>query len=713
MVEDRSKQPDTLLVQYWHILKKRRLIVFSFTGLLVLTVVIATAMSTRYYSAAAVVEISPRAPQVFDVEEVTEIGTSSAPAELRAYYGTQYRILQSRRLMAAAIDVLQTEHGVDDFDNLEKPEKFLKAHLSLNPQPDTNLVHIVIEYPDPEKAALFADVIAQVYMEQNLERASTAAEQALMELADVKDDYEQRKRANDEIVTTFRHENNLLGIDERYNSTLTSLGEVQTAWNETHTARISADAEYQELRRLQRAESWEPLVTHLAREDGILDTMQASHMALVQEQIRLQIRYLPDHPAMMQVEAELEGSNEQLHQRAAEIISAKRAALDVLVRQESTLGERLKELEDEVEDLERKRVELQILQTKAERDEELYKGLERRMSEVSLSRLVQANNITIIDRAIPSDGPVRPNMPVNVMMALVLGLLGGAALSFLAEYLDNTVKSREDLERIVGVPMLGYVPRIDPAEMEALPSNRDRAIFVNARPRSSVAECLRSVRTNIMFRTQQHAGHLPFRTFLVTSAAPREGKSFMSSNLSTIVAMTGSRVLLIDADLRRPNIHRLFDVPNDVGLSNVLTGEMTLEQVIRPSHVPDLDIIVAGPIPPNPAELLGSDRMKNIKSQIRGYDVVLIDTPPVTIVADPLVLTPLADGLLLVVESNRTSKSLVTQAVSRLEEMSTRILGAVVNKLDVQRTGYGYNYYYADYGYYSEEEYEEQTRKLG
>jgi capsular exopolysaccharide synthesis family protein len=228
-----------------------------------------------------------------------------------------------------------------------------------------------------------------------------------------------------------------------------------------------------------------------------------------------------------------------------------------------------------------------------------------------------------------------------------------------------------------------------------------------------VAECLRSVRTNIMFRTQQHAGHLPFRTFLVTSAAPREGKSFMSSNLSTIVAMTGSRVLLIDADLRRPNIHRLFDVPNDAGLSDVLTGNLTLEQVIRPTHVPGLDIVVAGPIPPNPAELLGNDRMKNIKSQIRGYDVVLIDTPPVTIVADPLVLTPLADGLLLVVESNRTSKSLVTQAVSRLEEMSTRILGAVVNKLDVQRTGYGYNYYHADYGYYSEEEYEEQTRKLG
>lgn len=713
MVSDRSKQPDTLLLQYWHLLKKRRLIVFSFTGLLLITVVISTAMSTRYFSAAAVVEISPRAPQVFDVEEVTEVGTSSAPAELRAYYGTQYRILQSRKLMADAIHVLQSEHGITDFDNLEKPENFLRNHLSLNPQADTNLVHIVIEYPDPDKAALFADVIAEAYMAQNLRRASDAAERALQELSGVKDDYEQRKRDNAEVVNSFKHEHNLLGIDERYNSTLTSLGEVQSAWNETHTDRISTEAEYQELRRLQRSGSWDQVTTHLAQDDGILDAMQARHMELMQEKNRLQITYLPEHPSMVQIEAELEGSSALLRERVAELISSKKASLDVLVHQETTLRERLSELEEQVEHLDRNRVDLQILLTRAERDEELYKGLERRMSEVSLSQLIQANNISIIDKAIASDSPVRPNMPVNVAMALVLGLLGGAALSFLAEYLDNTVKSREDLERIVGVPMLGYVPRIDPAEMDALPSPRDRSIFVHARPRSSVAECLRSVRTNIMFRTQQHAGHLPFRTFLVTSAAPREGKSFMSSNLSTIVAMTGSRVLLIDADLRRPNIHRLFDVPNDAGLSDVLTGHLTLEQVIRPTHVPGLDIVVAGPIPPNPAELLGSDRMKNIKSQIRGYDVVLIDTPPVTIVADPLVLTPLADGLLLVVESNRTSKSLVTQAVSRLEEMSTRILGAVVNKLDVQRTGYGYNYYYADYGYYSEEEYEEQTRKLG
>jgi capsular exopolysaccharide synthesis family protein len=713
MIQDQSRQPETLLIQYWHILKKRQLIIGSFTGLLLITVIIATAMSTRYYSAAAVVEISPRAPQVFEVEQVTEMGTSSSPAELRAYYGTQYRILQSRKVMALSIEKLEGEYGVTDFEDVEKPAAFLKSHLRLSPQAETNLVHIVIEYPDAARAALFANVIANVYKGQNLQSAQDAATEALELLQAQREDFEARKIASEHEVHEFKRDNGLLGVDERYNTTLESLSEVQAVWNNAHTDRIAAEAEYRELDGKVRSGRWELLTTHLASTDNILDSMQAHYVSLQQEEIRLSVRYLDQHPEMVRIRAEMDGVMGQIQGRVDELVSARKSDLDVIARRESALGKRLNALEAEVEALDEKRIELEALKNVAERDEEFFKSLDRRRSEVDLSKLVQANNVRVVDAAIPGDKPVRPNMPVNIVMALVMGLLGGAALSFLAEYLDSTVKSRDDLERIVGVPMIGYVPMIDPAELEALASNRDRSIFVNARPRSAVAECLRSIRTNIMFRTQQRAGHLPFRTLLVTSAAPREGKSFMSSNLATIIAMTGSRVLLIDADLRRPNVHRLFEISDEKGLSDVLSGGRSLESVIIPSHVSGLDLVVAGPIPPNPSELLGNERMQNIKSMIRGYDVVIIDTPPVTVVADPMVLTPLADGVLLVVESNRTSKSLVTQAVSRLEQVSSRILGAVVNKLDVQKTGYGYSYYYEDYGYYSEEEYEEQTRKLG
>ncbi|MEL6341918.1 MAG: polysaccharide biosynthesis tyrosine autokinase [Myxococcota bacterium] len=713
MIQDESRQPEMLLLQYWHVLKKRRLIVIAFTGMLVLTVIVATSASTRYYSAATVVEISSRAPQVFEVEEVTEMGTTSQPTELRSYYGTQYRILQSRHLMEMAIERLQTDHGITDFDTLEKPAAFLRQHLTLSPQPDTNLVHVVIEYPDPDKAALFANTVAEVYKEQNIERTREAASEALEWLKERRTVYEARKLQSDERVHNYKHEHDLLGVDERYNTTLESLAEVQQAWGKANTARIAADAEVRTLRTQARGDGWETLVPHLSQSNETLSSTNDRYVELQQEELRLRARYKDGWPAVEANKAELDGVRQQLKAQVTQIINAQNASLRLLAERENALHARLEELEDEVEALDKKRIELQFLKNAADRDEELYKSLDRRMSEVDLSQFVQANNIRIVDMAIPSQNVVRPNMLVNVAMALILGLLGGGALAFLAEYLDNTVKSRDDLERIIGVPMLGYVPMIPPGELEALNSNRDRAIFVNARPRSAVAECLRSIRTNIMFRTQQRAGHLPFRTLVITSAAPREGKSFMSSNLATIIAMTGSRVLLIDADLRRPRIHRLFEVPNDRGLSDVLSGEAPIEDVIINSHVSGLDLVVAGAIPPNPSELLGNERMQNIKSMIRGYDIVMIDTPPVTVVADPMVLTPLADGVILVVESNRTSKSMVTQAASRLEQMGSNTLGAVVNKLDVKRTGYGYNYYSEDYGYYSEEEYEEQTRKLG
>ena len=572
MIQDQSRQPETLLIQYWHILKKRQLIIGSFTGLLLITVIIATAMSTRYYSAAAVVEISPRAPQVFEVEQVSEMGTTSSPAELRAYYGTQYRILQSRKVMELSIAKLERQYGVTDFEDVEKPAAFLKSHLRLSPQAETNLVHIVIEYPDADRAALFANAIADVYKEHNLQSAQDAATEALELLQAQREDFEERKIISEREVYEFKRDNGLLGVDERYNTTLESLSEVQGAWNNAHTDRIAAEAEYRELAGKVRAGRWAQLTTHLATTDNILDSMQAHYVSLEQEEIRLSVRYLDQHPEMVRIRAEMAGVMEQIQGRVDELVSARKSDLDVISRRETALGKRLQALESEVESLDEKRIELETLKNVADRDEEFFKSLDRRRSEVDLSKLVQANNVRVVDAAIPGDSPVRPNMPVNIAMALVMGLLGGAALSFLAEYLDSTVKSRDDLERIVGVPMLGYVPMIDPAELEALASNRDRSIFVNARPRSAVAECLRSIRTNIMFRTQQRAGHLPFRTLLVTSAAPREGKSFMSSNLATIIAMTGSRVLLIDADLRRPNVHRLFEISDEKGLSDVLSG---------------------------------------------------------------------------------------------------------------------------------------------
>ena len=274
------------------------------------------------------------------------------------------------------------------------------------------------------------------------------------------------------------------------------------------------------------------------------------------------------------------------------------------------------------------------------------------------------------------------------------------------EYVDSTIKSREDLEEVVGVPFLGAVPVLTTTDLLSLENERDRNIYVNARPRSTAAEALRSIRTNILFRTPDNG---PQKRLLIASAVPREGKSFISSNLATIIAMTGSRVLLIDADLRRPTQHKLFDLGNEVGVSSVLVDGLPIEKAIKRTHVKGLDLMSSGPRPVNPAELLGSPSMTRMLDSLSMYDFLIIDSSPIGAVADPLILSRFVDGVLMVIESNKTNRDHVLQCRSRMAEVKANVLGAIVNKLDIRRTGYGYYYYYDYNSTYGDPPEERQT----
>ncbi len=704
--EPQQGHAEALLVHYWYVLKKRKLVVFSFMGFLALTVTIATLLATPYYSATALVEISPKAPTVLEVDAVTDFVTASTGQELRNYYATQYKIIQSRSVMERAVKILQEEEGITDFDHVDDPPEFLHKHLIIEPVVETHLVKVTVEYPDPEKAALFANTIARAYREFNLERALESGRQALEWLQEEQKAYRDRKLKSDEQVHDFRAKLGLLGIDERYNSTVERYDTVQKAWTEAATERIQAQAVYDKLMELSRQEDWTPLANHLAGENPALEALLHDYQALEQERARLASRYKERHPEMVRVTNQMAGIEAQIKAEVDRTIAGKRAELQVLTNRERALKKELDKVEEQVKDLDKQLIQLRLLESDAKQTEELYKSLDERRAEVDLSQVLKANNIRTVDEALPDPVPVRPKLAVNLAMSLVLGLFGGVVLAFLLEYLDVTVKTREDIEQVIGVPLLGVVPIIPPDDLHSLPNELDRNLYVHARPRSTAAECMRSIRTNVLFRTPQSA----VRTLLITSAAPREGKSFTSSNLAAIIAMTGSRVLLIDADLRRPALHKRFGLPNDVGLCSLFTGDATLDQVVQPTHIDGLSVMVAGPPPSNPGEMLGSDRMVRLLKSFRNYDFVIVDSPPVNVVADPLVLSSMVDGVLLVVEANRTGRNVVKQAVARLREMKANVLGAMVNKLNIRTAGYGY-YYYDNYGYYYTEA--EQERGAG
>ena len=685
---DNENQTEANLLQYWRILKKRYLTVGLFCGILMGTVAVGTLFSTPYFGSKATLEISPNTPSVLGEDNLSEVVKLSAQDERRAYYATQYRIMQSRSVIEEAVSRLQERHGITDFDEVESPFKFFKSHLEIKPELDSRLVHVIVEYPDYEKAALFANTLSETYIEMNLQRSLDTASSAFGWLREQQEVYRQRKYESDQQVHEFKYENRL-GEMETVRGTLVQLRERLSA---THAERVALEATYARAQELARAERWPGLATHMSEDSPVLRSLLQTFRTAEQERDALAVRYLPDHPKMKGVQAKLDGLTTQIKAQVEQVMTGKETEIKIVAQREEALETAASQAETSLEGLEKKNIELAFLQANADKNAGLFASLDTRMSEVDLASLVQSNNIWFIDRAVPSAEKVRPKLTTNLPMAFLIGLLGGIALAFFMEYVDATIKSREDLEEVVGVPFLGAVPVLTTTDLLSLENERDRNIYVNARPRSTAAEALRSIRTNVLFRTPDSGRGMT--RLLIASAVPREGKSFISSNLSSIIAMTGSKVLLIDADLRRPTQHKLFSLTNERGLSNVLQHNAPIASCIQATHVKGLDIMPSGPRPPNPAELLGSDVMVRMIDALTSYDFVIIDSSPIGAVADPLILSRFVDGVLMVIESNKTNRDHVLQCRSRLSEVKANILGAIVNKLDIRRAGYGYYYYY-------------------
>ncbi|HJN74398.1 MAG TPA: polysaccharide biosynthesis tyrosine autokinase [Myxococcota bacterium] len=694
------------LVHYWQILWKRWPTVATLAGVVFVTVFVGTLVMTEYYSATATLEINPKAPMILPVEDAGELVSVRTNDERHAYYATQYRILRSRTLLLATIDVLREQHGITDFDDEENPVRTFRKILDIRPEGDTELVHITIIYPDADKASLFANTLAHSYMDSNLQRARDDSNLARTRLLEQKELYNKRRLDAEEEVHNYVYENGLLGVDNERTAIQEGEKKLQNQLAQAQTERLLVQSDVERLKQMYWSEDWLGLANHIAQQDEGLATGIGELQKLRQTRQELLTTRREGHPDVVAIGQEITGQEELVRAQLMEYIEGREAKLSLLKNREREVTKELGVVNTELELLNRKFLHLQALQGQVEKLDDFYKTLDQRLAQIEIVNDIRANNVHFVDRAWSNWDPIRPKMTTNLPIALLVGVMAGVGLAFLQEYLDSTVKSRDDIEKDVGIPFLGAVPLVDPAELEAMPSEFERNLFVHGRPRSPTTEALRSIRTNILFRSKDR----PLRRLLVTSAAPQEGKSFISSNLAAVIAMTGTRVLLIDCDLRRPTQHKLFVRDNGLGLTGVLDG-LPLEEAVWETPIPNLDLLVAGPHPANPAELLGSQKMLDLLDSITGYDMVVIDSPPVSAVADPLILSRMVDGVVMAVRSNQTHKNQVIHSRSRLSEMEANILGAIVNRLDVRRSGYGYYYYY-DYNtvYYADAEADRDTK---
>ncbi|HXX53151.1 MAG TPA: polysaccharide biosynthesis tyrosine autokinase, partial [Thermodesulfovibrionales bacterium] len=368
-----------------------------------------------------------------------------------------------------------------------------------------------------------------------------------------------------------------------------------------------------------------------------------------------------------------------------------RVDYEAALKKENYLSSAMEKYKSEVTGQNEKMVQYQILKREAETNRELYNSLLQRLKEVGLTASLTASNVQILDGAEIPRTPFKPDKKKNLMIALFVGLLGGIGLAFFAEYLDNTVKTSDDVEKEVALPSLGLVP-----ELGKTSGKNERPFITHEDKKSPLAESYRSIGTYIQFSS---AGRPP-KTILVTSARQGEGKTTTVVNIAVTLVHTYGKGVVIDSDMRRPQIHKVFDVDNSRGLSSFLTGHIEIDQgLIQKTKVEDLDVIPAGIIPPNPSELLSSYRFRDLMTGLSPlYSFIIIDSPPVLGLSDSLLLSTLIDGVILVTKAGSTPKDAAIQARKLLQGVNAKILGVVLNGITEADLKYGsYSYYYSNY----------------
>ncbi|MBI2876933.1 MAG: polysaccharide biosynthesis tyrosine autokinase [Candidatus Tectomicrobia bacterium] len=729
-----SPEEEIHLRDYLKVIQKRKWTIISFFAILVITVTISTLKARPVYRATVQLLIEKENPNVVEFRQVMEVNSVDLD-----YYQTQYKILESRSLAKQVIDTLHLkdhpefapkpqEKGwsplslLTHLSSLLQPAKphpggavainsiresrlidtFL-ARLKVEPVRSSRLVKVSYQGYDPTLITDISNTLARLYIEQSLHNKFSASQEATSwlsrELTGLKKKMEtsqialQRYKAQHSIVSLTPLEDGGQGGGE--NIVAQKLAELTSELTKARTERIGLETLYRQVQGLSaRPEMIESVSA--VNNNALIKDLKTQYVRLIGEFSELSKKYGEKHPRMIQLDTELETIREKISLEVKKVAKGIEIEYQVARSREETLRQALEEQKQEATDLNQKSIEYSILKREADSNQQLYDSLLKRMKEATLTTELKTSNIRIVDPAEIPERPIKPKKQLNILLAMITGLMLGVGLAFFFEYLDNTVKTPEEVERYLGIPFLGPVGRF-----KTNGKSTGSELVVLEDPRSNIAEGLRNIRTNLLFASPE----VSQKVLMVTSSAASEGKTVVIANLAAVLAQTGKRVLLIDADLRKPRINRVFGLPREPGLSNLLIGEATLDSVLQKTEVESLQVIPAGPIPPNPSELLGLPKLERIIQEARErFDIILFDSPPVMSVTDPLVLASRLDGVVLVVRGGHTPRDPIRRVISQLSDVNAKMLGVVLNNIDFRKERYYYQYYYRYYYSYYEED---------
>lgn len=695
------------LRDYWKIVLKYRWFVISFFVIVVTLGTVWTFMQRPVYRATSTIWIEKEAPKVVSFQEVLTVDTSTTD-----YYQTQYQILQSQTIARKVIFKLKLFQNPEfvslDGVPVEPPKSYDEVNigiinsflskLKVEPVRNSRIVKINYDTWTPELSALIANTISDVYIEQSLETKTGVSQDAVTWLQKKIEEIRQKVETSEMKVQKYKEENQIISIEEKETITAQRLNELNQQLMDAQVKRVEAETRYMNLKKLSR----EPEMIQSTQEvigNSFIQSLKAQEVALEKEYAQMSEKYGPKHPQLVRLRSQLDEIRHRISLEVRKIINSIKTEYEVAKAREETIRNAFEEMKNEAQDFNKKSVEFGVLKRQAESDRQMYEILLKRLNEASVGEDIQAVNVRIVDRAVVPSSPVKPRKLLNIALSILIGLGLGVGFAFFFEYLDNTFRTPDDVEEALSIPFLGIVPEIKLKEGE---SETDRDLAVQKKPRSTFAEAFRSIRTNLLLSSAEHKPGV----ILITSPGPYEGKSLTAINLALILVQTGERVLLIDGDMRKPRVYKVFGLDDSKGLSTLLTGHSDIKEVVFESAIPYLYLLPSGPNPPNPAELLGSGKMAEIIAELRKkFEYVIIDSPPLIAVTDSVVLSTIVDGVVIILKAGQTTKELAKRAHKNLKEINAKIIGAVLNEVDFERDRYYYYYpyYYKYYKHYSGE----------
>lgn len=675
----------------------------------------------RIYQAQATLELDPTAfrPLGDKMNSVMPLGADDYWGN-QEYYETQYRIITSSTVLerAARDSGLTNDYS---FFGLKTPPtqaispqqagRVLAAHVTVEPIKNSRLLNIRVEDVDPQRAKRLCAAVADAYIEQNLEKAVRATGDAVAWLGNQVDEVKKELLDNENALHDFKKRNDLpsTSINESSNMIRLEMQDLNSALTRTRTRKQELLARHAELSKVT-LDNPDTLPASELLSSGYLQDARAQYADAVRTRKTLLAEGKGEHhPLVRAIDEKVAEAKASLFAEVRNIQGAVERDLAVVQREEAGQAALYEAAHKRAVDLNMKEIEYHRLDRHRTQNEKLYGMLLEHMKEADLARMMNANNIHLIEAPIDPTVPIRPNVPKNVAVGTVIGLLFGFALGWLRTSLDNSIKTPEQVEKDLGITFIGLLPAADgPTATErgkrrrlkrpSPPSTAPPELIVHTSPHSGIAEAARSIRTNLMFTNPDR----PYRKLLVTSAAPAEGKTTVACSVAIALAQSGQRVCIIDCDLRRPRLHRIFDRSGEQGVTNVLVGEATIPDVAKPTSVADLWCIPSGPIPPNPADLLHSERFRKFLDDAgEVFDRIVIDSPPLVAVTDSAIISTLVDGTVFVLRAASTTRSLGRQGLRTLADVDAPVIGAVLNSVDLTSDDYSYHHYY----YYKREGY--------